>query len=438
MTRHAFGKILEPSLRSSRAPAIIGMISVALLLTADLWPCCFPQVVRTLTAGLQGTVTDINGKPPAGVAVNYRNLERNLQSGTLTTAKGQYRISYYPGPYLIEAKLRNLKRWVREGIIRKDNETQQLDIVLAAEGSAAAVNLRPEDYIQRALEAVRKNLEHMKKAVDRIQISVIGQPIVRPDRAAHLSKVDAKERVAVDVAPDALVLIKLRDSGQFRSPALVAFRDQQAEVTFYDTDPLRYPMDEGEWSLVAKELEPFYKAASEINRGPERFDPFLQQLIRATEEAIRTKREQSPPGLSINEIGRFNCLFLDSYSLMNWLGFEGLEPDDSFVRRSLTAQALKSDPRKANDDLAKGVEEWRNLLQKSGALEPDHLRSASAYMRRKLGEGLLFKESNSVRKWPWLPESATLYSAPLIGRIKCHVIFSRIDGQLQIVGIIGQ
>jgi uncharacterized membrane protein len=83
------------------------MISVALLLTADLWPCCFPQVVRTLTAGLQGTVTDINGKPPAGVAVNYRNLERNLQSGTLTTAKGQYRISYYPGPYLIEAKLQN-------------------------------------------------------------------------------------------------------------------------------------------------------------------------------------------------------------------------------------------------------------------------------------------------------------------------------------------
>jgi hypothetical protein len=404
------------------------LVSIAFLLAANLGPDCLSQVIGTLTAGLEGTVTDVIGKPLAGVAVNYRNLERNLQGGTLTTARGQYRISYYPGPYLIEAKLKGFKRWVREGIILRDNETQQLEIVLEAEGSAPAVHLRPEDYVQPALASVRKNLEYMKKAVDQVQISVIGEPVVRPDRAAHLSRIDAKERVAIDVAPDALVLIKLYDGGQFRSPALVSFRDQQAEVTFYDTDPLRYPMDESEWSQIFKELELFYAAASEINHGPERFDPFLRNLLHAS-------GEQSPLGLPGNELCKLIGLTADCYSLMNWLRFEGLEPDDSFLRRALTMQAIKNDPRKAADELAKGLEGWRDLLRKSGALEPDHLRSASAYMRRKLGEGLFYKESNSDHKYPGLSESATLYSALLIGRVGCHVHFSRIEGRFEIVGI---
>ena len=61
------------------------LVSIAFLLAANLGPDCLSQVIGTLTAGLEGTVTDVNGKPLAGVAVNYRNLERgNLEGGLLT------------------------------------------------------------------------------------------------------------------------------------------------------------------------------------------------------------------------------------------------------------------------------------------------------------------------------------------------------------------
>ena len=410
-------------------PACQVLVSIAFLLAANLGPDCLSQMIGTLSAGLEGTVTDVNGKPLAGVAVNFRNLERGDLEGGLLTTTGRYRILYYAGPYRIEAILKGYKRWVREGIILKDNETQRLDIVLVAEGSGgAAVNPRPQDYNQRALESVRRNLEYRGKAFDQFKVEVIGEPAILPNRAAHLSEIDAKERVAVDLTPDALVLVKMYEGGQFRSPALVSFVDQQAEVTFYDTDPLRYPMDESEWSQIFKELEPFYAAAAEISHGPERFDPFLRSLLHAS-------GERSPLGLPGNELGKFIGLTADSFSLMNWLRFEGLEPDDSFLRRALTVQAIQSDPRKAADELAKGLEGWRDLLRKSGALEPDHLRSASAYMRRKLGEGLFYKESNSNHRYPGLPESATLYSALLIGRVGCHVHFSRIEGHFEIVGI---
>jgi hypothetical protein len=288
-----------------------------------------------------------------------------------------------------------------------------------------AVKLRQEDYIERALESVRNNLEYRKKSADQVQIELIGEPIVRPDRAAHLSKVNSNKHVAVDIAPDALVLVKIREHGQFRSPALVSFIDQQAEVRFYDADPLRYPMDESEWSQVAKELEPFYSVASEIDRGPERFDPFLQELL-------RTMGEQSALNSSSNDTGKIPGLMLDCYTLMNWLRFEGLEPDDSFLKR-----AQKYDPGKAVNEAVKGFKEWRKALKISGALEPDHLRSASAFIRRSLGEGLLYKESNNNHQYRGVAESAVLYSALLIGRIGCHVHFSRIDGQLRIVGIAG-
>ena len=69
-----------------QAKALICIASAALLLAVDPSPCSPSQVVQTLTAGLQGTVTDAAGQPLAGVAVNYRNLERNLEGGTITSA----------------------------------------------------------------------------------------------------------------------------------------------------------------------------------------------------------------------------------------------------------------------------------------------------------------------------------------------------------------
>ena len=420
------------------AKAGLCIVSALFLLALDLCPPGLSQVAQSINAGIQGTVTDVSGKPLGNVAVNFFNLAQRLEGGTLTAPNGRYAFTYYSGPYLIEAKLKGYARWVKEGIILKDNETQQLDIVLVAEDSgAAAARLRPEDYSQRALASVRKNLESMNKAVDQILVEVIGEPVMRPERAARASQVDAKVRVAVDVEPDALVLVKMRERGQFRSPALVSFKGQQGEVTFYDTDPLRYPMEESEWLQVTKELEPFFQAASEIHRGPDRFDPFLQKFIQLYGgEAVRAGGVQLPQGLSVNDYAKMWGLYLDTFALMNWLSYEGLEPDDAFLRRaSLTRVAPGSDLRKTMDDTAKGLEEWRHLLKETGALESEHMRSASAYIRRKLGEGMLYKESNRNRIWPWLPESATFYSVRFVGRIGCHVHFSRIDGRLQFVGI---
>ena len=87
------------------------------------------------------------------------------------------------------------------------------------------------------------------------------------------------------------------------------------------------------------------------------------------------------------------CLRLDQFALMNWIDFENMKPDDSLVKRATTYKAMESasNLRKAIKDLSKGLDEWRNLFKKSGAIEPAHLQAISAFMRRMLGEGLIYK-----------------------------------------------
>jgi hypothetical protein len=120
-----------------QAKALLCVISAALLLAVDLCPCGISQVIREIKVALRGTVTDAYGQPLAGVAVNDYDLERDLEGGTITNAKGQYQVhTAFSGPFLIEAKLKGFKRWVREGIVLDNDEAQQLDIVLVAEGSA--------------------------------------------------------------------------------------------------------------------------------------------------------------------------------------------------------------------------------------------------------------------------------------------------------------
>ncbi len=66
-----------------QAKALLCIISAALLLAVDLCPCGISQVFLGigLNATLHGTVTDVNGKPLAGVAVNYKNLDREDLEG---------------------------------------------------------------------------------------------------------------------------------------------------------------------------------------------------------------------------------------------------------------------------------------------------------------------------------------------------------------------
>jgi hypothetical protein len=388
-----------------------------------------------MNAVLEGTVTDTLGKSLSGVYVNYKNLEIGYTGGLLATSKGRYRISYYPGPYFVEVKRRGFRTWRCIGIIMKANEAQHLDIVLTPEGDPdIAVPLRTEDYIKRAVESVRTRLESRHIALDRFHFEVAGNPVVQPNRGARLSKVKANDRASFELPlPDAMVLVKITEAGKIRSTALVSFLDQEPQVMFYDWDPLSdrsYPMDETEWAQVVKELEPFYTVALRTSDGPDRFDPFIQPFINAA-------REQ-PAGLTKSQLAQIACLRFDQFTLTNWLQFEGLAFSDTPEKSAAKLRALQSpaDLPKALNNLSKGLTEWRELLKKPGASESDHLLSVSPYMRRMLGEDLIFKNRGYSRTIRALPRAIPVYTA-FFCHIGCDVHFAYVDGRLQIVGIDG-
>ncbi|MEJ2109547.1 MAG: carboxypeptidase regulatory-like domain-containing protein [Acidobacteriota bacterium] len=393
---------------------------------------------RQMNATLQGRVTDSDGKPLSNVAVDYINLGSGKGGGLIASPKGEYKFAYYPGPFSIEVTRKGYKPWSRIGIILEPRETQHLDIVLLKEKQPInAVTLKPEDYARRAVESVRKKWE--STYTDRFQYEVAGEPVVRPAHNADASRKKSGGRAVFGIAPKAMVLVKVHDGERIHYTALVSFVDgvPDPQVAFYSSVPFgsmarNYLMEEGEWSRVVKDLESFYETALDISKGPERFDPFIQPVIEAAPEP--------PGGLSKTLASRVVCLRLHEFTLRNRLQFEGLVPDDSAVRRaSVELNRVKNpdDLPGAIKKLSKEFDKWSEMLKEAGALDPDHMESASAYLRRMLGEGLIYKTTvNSRQKAGGLTESTMIYYA-FFCHLGCNVQIAYIDGKSRIVGFEG-
>jgi hypothetical protein len=97
-----------------------------LLLTGSL-----ASAQTTGTATLLGTLTDSSGAVIAGAKVTVTNTATSFTSETVTNAEGYYFVTYLnPGTYQITIEAAGFKRYVRDGVLLRTNESPRIDVAL--------------------------------------------------------------------------------------------------------------------------------------------------------------------------------------------------------------------------------------------------------------------------------------------------------------------
>ena len=85
----------------------------------------------TGTATLLGTLSDSTGAVVAGAKVTVVNNDTAFTSTTVTNADGYYFVPYLnPGAYHLTIEALGFKRYVREGIVLRTNESPRIDVAL--------------------------------------------------------------------------------------------------------------------------------------------------------------------------------------------------------------------------------------------------------------------------------------------------------------------
>jgi Carboxypeptidase regulatory-like domain len=85
----------------------------------------------TGTATLLGTLTDSTGAVVAAANVTVVNKETSFTSTTRTNQEGYYFVPYLnPGTYQLSIEAAGFKRYVREGIVLRTNESPRIDVML--------------------------------------------------------------------------------------------------------------------------------------------------------------------------------------------------------------------------------------------------------------------------------------------------------------------
>jgi hypothetical protein len=318
--------------------------------------------------------------------------------------------------------------------------------------------VRPESYAAAALESVKKQL-----SVDGLNLEIVGEPVLKPDVSGLIAD-----------APDAIVLMNLNSGATVKAQALITFADNRPVSTQFSPD--KYPfsvgtLDRAELRQIANELESFFEVAVDVSRGSERFYPYLQDDIRSfLKYRDRKLRMYIPPGavdpswreklaqdsvsrsakpaplegldgwnekLSDEELRHLVALQLDAIVQQAFLAIGGYEKGFTALGNRLRPQALVSNPREFIKLLEESIAQNRSLLQKAEFLSPDHLKVASRYMRRVIGQGFIVKEVSKPDPCPCFmssPADAALYVTSfgsLSGGLALH--FTRLGGSLRIV-----
>jgi hypothetical protein len=342
-----------------------------------------PQVTRDqpmilgpgLDAIFEVTVTDNNKKSLAGIFVNYHNLEKiNHNGGGVTNAEGIFRWAYYPGLYRLEVIGKGFKRWISKPVAFKSNETLKINVVLGSNTNASfRANLKPEDYLQQALNAVRSDMDARNENVDGLNLVPSGEPVLKPD----ISESRIKSPKAAET-PDAIVLIHIFKNNSLKEQAKVAFVDQQPMISFSGQTSVfsKDAMNEAELRQAVEEMDSFFTTAVDIQLGSKRFYKFFPENIRSIfMHPDRKLRMFMPPGavdeswreqlikeiasrgarprplddinsparmLSDDELRQFAALTFDLTVQGVWFALEGLE---GIEEGNLKSAQLASDPR---------------------------------------------------------------------------------------------
>jgi hypothetical protein len=100
------------------------------------------QAQTTGSATIVGTITDQTGARVVGATVNVINTDTSFTSNGVTSQEGDYYIPYLiPGPYLLTVEAAGFKRYVREGITLRINETPRVDVQLEVGAVTEAINV---------------------------------------------------------------------------------------------------------------------------------------------------------------------------------------------------------------------------------------------------------------------------------------------------------
>ncbi|MBI4909931.1 MAG: TonB-dependent receptor [Acidobacteria bacterium] len=85
----------------------------------------------TGTATLVGTLTDSTGAVVAGAKVTVVNIGTSFTSTTVTNNEGYYFVPYLnPGTYQLSIEAAGFKRYVRDGVALRTNESPRIDVML--------------------------------------------------------------------------------------------------------------------------------------------------------------------------------------------------------------------------------------------------------------------------------------------------------------------
>src|SRR5678815_2217501 len=97
-------------------------VQILLLLVASL-----ASAQTTGTATLLGTLTDSTGAVVAAAKVTVVNTGNSFASATVTNAEGYYSVPYLsPGTYQLTIEAPGFKRYLRDGIILRTNESPRI------------------------------------------------------------------------------------------------------------------------------------------------------------------------------------------------------------------------------------------------------------------------------------------------------------------------
>jgi len=397
---------------------------------------------------LTGTVTDPAGRPIAGAAVNYRDLVRDLEGGTMTGPSGRYekrasiqggpdpssRRIFGDGPHRIEVHAKGFRSWTSPVIVLVAGETRELDIRLQP-NSAPAVPLSREKIRNHAVSSVLEAYKLAGRAANDLRVELLGDPVLLPDhRSLHRRTLRV---TASRTSPDAIAAAAIRTGETFRESVLIVFRGEQGATTFsYNGSPGFLPIGEDEWRDASAALESFYATAVDVARGPERFYPYLAGDMRQVLRSSAPKRRLFLPldaidtELTQDELRRYAALIMDMASLNPWMELEGLDR-----RTDLPRISPASDPRGFLRALFATLEARRRTLKQLGAFESRHVELCAPFVRRLLGEGLVAKEDPRRDGMTHVPPTSSMYAAPIGGvpaALSPHFVL--VNGQVRIVG----
>lgn len=273
--------------------------------------------------------------------------------------------------------------------------------------------------------------------IDNITVEVQASVPVPIHDSYHRGRADSSSQAP---GPDAFIRTIVRESNVFQQPALVFLaRGTAGALLSYSGTPGTggfLPLEEEEWREVARALEPFYAAAVDITRGPERFHRFLPAEMREMLRHAQRKMRLFLPRAAVDELPekelrRFVALAFDTHTVQAWAAFEGVQHR---VRERPRNQMIDENPGAFMASVERALAEARVALRDIGALDARHMDLCAAYMRHLVGEGVVARE-DPMRDPVRLPSGARMYSALLgaPGGVYVHFVIEK--GTVQIVAV---